>query len=134
MKFPINRDTENGVFLVSITLDKNQLMNVLLDTGASTSTFDFTSMVMAGYDLRNPLDTAQIETGNGVVQVEIFEIREIAAFGIVRKHFPIQVCDFLTHGILSEYQGILGIDFFEGTKFCIDTVENNLSVEQKTGR
>jgi predicted aspartyl protease len=132
MKFPIKRDAENGVFLVSITLDKNQPMNVLLDTGASTSTFDFTSMVMAGYDLRNPLDTAQIETGNGVVQVEIFEIREITAFGIVRKHFPIQVYDFLTHGILSEYQGILGIDFFEGTKFCIDTVENILSIEPKT--
>ena len=129
MKFPIKRDPENGVFLVGITLDNHEPMNVLLDTGASISTFDFTSLVMAGYDLRNPLDTAQIETGNGIVQVEIFEMQEIAAFGIVRKHFQIQVYDFLAHGVLSEYQGILGVDFFEGTKFCIDTVRNQISIE-----
>lgn len=129
MKFPIKRDAENGVFLVNIKLDKHQPMNVLLDTGASTTTFDFTSLVMAGYDLRNPLDTAEIETGNGIVQVQIFEMQEIAAFGIVRQHFQIQVYDFLAHGLLSEYQGVLGVDFFEGTKFCIDTVQNLISVE-----
>lgn len=129
MKFPIKRDPENGVFLVGITLDNHEPMNVLLDTGASISTFDFTSLVMAGYDLRNPLNTAQIETGNGIVQVEIFEMQEIAAFGIVRKHFQIQVYDFLAHGVLSEYQGILGVDFFEGTKFCIDTVRNQITIE-----
>ena len=129
MKFPIKRDPENGVFLVGITLDNHEPMNVLLDTGVSISTFDFTSLVMAGYDLRNPLDTAQIETGNGIVQVEIFEMQEIAAFGIVRKHFQIQVYDFLAHGVLSEYQGILGVDFFEGTKFCIDTVRNQITIE-----
>ncbi len=129
MNFPIERDPENGVFLVGITLDKHEPMNVLLDTGASTTTFDFTSLVMAGYDLRNPLDTAEIETGNGIVQVQIFEMQEIAAFGIVRKHFQIQVYDFLAHGILSTYQGILGVDFFEGTKFCIDTVRNQISIE-----
>ena len=130
MKFPIKRDAENGVFLVSIKLDKHQSMNVLLDTGASTTTFDFTSLIMAGYDLRNPLDTAEIETGNGVVETQVFEIQEIAAFGIVRQHFQIQVYDFLAHGLLSEYQGVLGVDFFEGTKFCIDTVQNLLSVER----
>ena len=129
MNFPIERDPENGVFLIGITLDKHEPMNVLLDTGASTTTFDFTSLVMAGYDLRNPLDTAEIETGNGIVQVQIFEILEIAAFGIVRQHFQIQVYDFLAHGILSNYQGVLGMDFFEGTKFCIDTVRNQISIE-----
>ena len=129
MNFPIERDPENGVFLIGITLDKHEPMNVLLDTGASTTTFDFTSLVMAGYDLRNPLDTAEIETGNGIVQVQIFEILEIAAFGIVRQHFQIQVYDFLAHGILSNYQGVLGVDFFEGTKFCIDTVRSQISIE-----
>ncbi len=131
MNFPIERDSENGVFLVSITLDKREPMNVLLDTGASTTTFDFTSLIMAGYDLRNPIDTAEIETGNGVVQVQIFEIQEIAAFGIVRRQFQIQVYDFLAHGLLSEYQGVLGVDFFEGTKFCLDTVKNQISVKEQ---
>jgi hypothetical protein len=39
------------------------------------------------------------------------------------------VYDFLAHGMLSNYQGLIGMDFFEGTKFCIDTVKNLISIE-----
>jgi hypothetical protein len=72
---------------------------------------------------------AEIETGNGVVETQVYELHEIAALGIVRKHFQIQVYDFLAHGMVADYQGMLGMDFFEGTKFCIDTVQNQISIE-----
>jgi hypothetical protein len=29
-------------------------------------------------------------------------------------------------GIFSDYDGLLGLDFFESTKFCIDTRENTI--------
>jgi len=38
----------------------------------------------------------------------------------------IQIYDFLAHGIFSDYNGLLGLDFFEGTKFCIDMKENTI--------
>jgi predicted RNA-binding protein len=41
----------------------------------------------------------------------------------------VQVYDFLAHDILSSYQGVLGLDFFEGTRFTIDMVENTIIVE-----
>lgn len=129
MTFPFRRDSGNGMVVVVVELDKLQKMTVILDTGASISTFDLTEMVMAGYDLSNPVGRTKIETGNGVVETQVYELQEIAAFGIVRKHFQIQVYDFLAHGMVADYQGMLGMDFFEGTKFCIDTVQNQISIE-----
>lgn len=31
-------------------------------------------------------------------------------------------------GIFSDYNGLLGLDFLEGTKFCIDTKENTITL------
>jgi len=42
--------------------------------------------------------------------------------------FEIQVYDFIAHGIFSDYNGLLGLDFLEGTNFCIDTIENTISI------
>ena len=32
------------------------------------------------------------------------------------------------NGITSSYQGVLGLDFFENTKFCIDMRDNTITV------
>jgi len=129
MNFPFKRGSEDGMLLVEVLLDSLTKMSVLLDTGASFSTFDSTELLMAGYDLSKPIGFADVETAIGMLQVEVFELHEFTAFGITKKNYRIQVYDFLAHGLLSEHQGILGLDFFEGTKFCIDTVRNQISIE-----
>jgi hypothetical protein len=43
----------------------------------------------------------------------------------------VQAHDFLEHGITSDYNGLLGLDFFEGCKFCIDMEMSELSVTEK---
>ena len=59
---------------------------------------------------------------------EVFEIDSFASLGVTKEKFQIQVYDFLAHGIFSDYNGLLGLDFLEGTKFCIDTRENVISL------
>jgi hypothetical protein len=44
---------------------------------------------------------------------------------LTKEKFQIQVYDFLAHGIFSDYNGLLGLDFLEGCKFCID-MKNNI--------
>jgi len=66
---------------------------------------------------------------NGMVETEVFELQKVNGLGITRKKYPVQVYDFLAHGILSNYEGLLGMDFFEGTKFCINTIRNQISIE-----
>ena len=130
MNFNFERDPESGVILVGIFLDGQYRLKMLLDTGASHTTIDSNELYMADYDLSNTLGTMELETANGIIQAEIFEIQEVAALGISRKNFSIQIYDFLKHGIISKYQGLLGMDFFEGTKFCIDTLSNQITIEE----
>jgi hypothetical protein len=47
---------------------------------------------------------------------------------LTKEKFQIQVYDFLAHGIFSDYNGLPGLDFLEGTKFCIDTRVNVISL------
>ncbi len=125
----IERDHDGGVLLVSVFLDVHRPLTLILDTGAGSTTLDITELILAGYDLGNPLGSQLNETANGIVTAQIFEIREFSALGISRKNYRVQVYDFLAHGMISNYQGLLGMDFFEGTKFCIDTVRNQISIE-----
>ena len=68
------------------------------------------------------------KAANGVVETQVYELNAFGSLGMVKQDFQIQVYDFLAHGIFSDYNGLLGLDFLEGTKFCIDTVENTITI------
>jgi hypothetical protein len=74
------------------------------------------------------IGTVEIETANRIIETEIFEINTFASLGLTKEKFQIQVYDFLAHGIFSDYNGLLGLDFLEGTEFCIDIRENTITL------
>jgi predicted aspartyl protease len=104
-------------------------LKMILDTGASCTTIDFTALCMAGYVFGQALKTVPVETANGVIDANIFEVESLTALGHTVRKIPVQVYDFMKHGILSDYDGMLGLDFFEDTVLTIDmkncTVEIN---------
>ena len=51
-------------------------------------------------------------------------------FGITKNKFQIQVYDFLAHGVFSDYDGLLGMDFWQGYKFCINTEQKTISINE----
>ena len=51
-----------------------------------------------------------------------------AVIGITKSNFMVQVYDFLAHGITSDYNGLLGLDFLRETKFCIDLNKGEIGV------
>jgi len=127
MKYRFERDPENGVIFVIVKLDDNYTFKMLLDTGASHTTFDTNALYMAYYPM-GKLETSVIETANGIVKVDIFEASNLTALGHTVYGKPVQVYDFLAHGILTDYEGVLGIDFFENTVFCIDMINNTIEI------
>jgi predicted aspartyl protease len=129
MKYPFERDPEGNIILVPAVLNGEYKMKHVLDTGASHTTIDKNALIVESIDLGNPVAHMQIETSNGVIKVDVFEMESLSAFGITRHNVQVQVYDFLAHDILSSYQGVLGLDFFEGTRFTIDMVENTIVVE-----
>ena len=87
--------------------------------------------IYSGYELKNAVETVTIETANGIVQSEVFEMKQVYSLGIIKEKFRAQVYDFLSHGIFSNYDGLLGLDFFEGRKFCIDMNLNEITIADK---
>jgi predicted aspartyl protease len=125
------RELISNAIVVSVTIDNGRRLKMILDTGASNTTIDSNMLYLYGYSLNDSIGTVQIETANGIIDTEVFEMKTLSAFGLLRQNFQIQVYDFIAHSIISDFNGLLGLDFFEGTKFCIDTVENEITITEK---
>ncbi len=125
------REPISNAIVVSVTIDNGRRLKMILDTGASNTTIDSNMLYLYGYSLNDSIGTVQIETANGIIDTEVFEMKTLSAFGRMRQSFQIQVYDFIAHGIISDFNGLLGLDFFEGTKFCIDTLENEITITEK---
>jgi len=128
MTYKFKREPESGLILVNIEIDYKYELNMILDTGATNTTIDSSALYLLGYDLKDNIGIVEIETANGIIETEIFEIDTFIALGLKKEKFQIQVYDFLAHGIFSNYNGLLGLDFLEGTKFCIDTNINTITL------
>ena len=128
MIYKFKREPESGLILVNIEIDNKFELKMILDTGATNTTIDSNALYLLGYELKDSIGTVDIETANGIIETEVFEIDRFTSLGISKKNFQIQVYDFLAHGIFSDYNGLLGLDFLEGTKFCIDTNENTITL------
>jgi hypothetical protein len=131
MTFSFERMVDGGLIIVGLTLDKKNKLRMILDTGCSNTTIDSNALYLAGYELKDAVEIVEIETANGIVESEVFEVNQIKSIGILKSKFKIQVYDFLAHGIFSNYDGLLGLDFLEGTKFCIDTNLNEITITAK---
>jgi predicted aspartyl protease len=128
MTYKFKRESESGLLLANIEIDNKYELKMILDTGATNTTIDSNALYLLGHDLEDSIGTVEIETANGIIETEIFEIECFSSLGIQKNKFQIQVYDFIAHGIFSDYNGLLGLDFLEGTKFCIDTKENTISI------
>ena len=128
MTYKFKREPDSGLILVNIEIDNKYELKMILDTGASNTTIDSNALYLLGYDLKDNVGTVEIETANGIIETEVFEIGTFSSLGLTKDNFQIQVYDFLAHGIFSDYNGLLGLDFLEGTKFCIDTKTDTITL------
>ena len=130
MIYSFERDPGSGIILVKARLDGEYKFKMALDTAASCTTFDYNALHVTGYPVGDIIETGMIETANGIVKVGIFEVDSISALGHTLYNRPVQIYDFLAHGILSDYDGVLGIDFFENTAFRVDMNNQTVEIEE----
>ncbi len=122
------REPESGLIVIRVEIDGKSELKMVLDTGATNTTIDNNAQYLLGYDLKDSIGRVEIETANGVIETDVFEVLSFSSLGLSQDNFQIQVYDFLAHGIFSDYNGLLGLDFLEGTKFCIDTKSNTITI------
>lgn len=129
MIFPFKRESEEGLIIVSIEIDGKYELKMVLDTGATNTTIDSNALYLLGYNLKDNIGTVEIETANGIIETEVFAVGRFSSLGQTKEKFQVQVYDFLAHGIFSDYNGLLGLDFLVDTKFCIDTKINTITLD-----
>jgi hypothetical protein len=124
-EIPANDD----VIIVNASIADKYKFRLALDTAATHTTIDSNVLYFSGYELKNSKGEKEVETSNGIIIVEIYEIDRLECLGIIKTSFEVQVYDFLAHGITSDYDGVIGLDFLRKHKFCIDIVNGEISVD-----
>ncbi len=130
MTYKLTRELETGILTVIALVNGTQRLKLILDTGATVTTIDSNVLYMAGYRPEDSVGTEMVETASGIIETDLYELKEFKLLGILRKNFVIQAHDFLEYGIISDYNGLLGLDFFEEYKFCIDMITNELTINK----
>lgn len=103
MSYHFKREFESGLILVNTEVDNKYELKMILDNGATNTTIDSNALYLLGYELKDNIGTVEIETANGIIETEIFEIERFSSLGLTKKRFQIQVYNFLAHGIFSDY-------------------------------
>ncbi len=127
--FPIDIPTDEDVIILNASIEGKFKFRLALDTAATHTTIDSNVLYFSGYELKNSKGEKEIETSNGIIIVETYDIDNLECLGIIRTNFEVQVYDFLAHGITSDYDGVIGLNFLKEHKFCIDIAKGEVSVD-----
>ena len=117
--YPFELTDDINLIILLASVDGYEL-RLALDAGASNTVVDLTALLIAGYRLSETTAQVEIETGKGVITADVYTIRTLDVLGIRQADFTIFSYDFLANSILTDIDGVLGLDFFKGRKLCID--------------
>jgi predicted aspartyl protease len=127
--FTFDLPTDENVIIVNASIQGKYKFRLALDTAATHTTIDSNVLYFSGYELKNSKGEFEIETANGIIVVERYDLEQLECLGISKTNFEVQVYDFLAHGITSDYDGVVGLNFLREHKFCIDILKGEVSVD-----
>ena len=127
--FTFDLFADEDIIIINAIIDGRYEFRLALDTAATHTTIDSNVLYFSGYELKKSKGEKNIETSNGIIVVEQFDIEELECLGIRQTNFEVQVYDFLSHGITSDYDGVIGLDFLKDHKFCIDLKKNEITID-----
>jgi len=113
-------DPSHGPILVKAEVtgpDRSVALQLILDTGATTSVLNDAVLLTLGYDLASVTDRIQMTTGSLMTSVPRVVLTRLTTLGQHRFGFPV-----LAHTlpISASVHGLLGLDFLRGGVLTID--------------
>ena len=122
-------DARKGLVLLTAEIigpKREVIVRLALDTGATATLIKPNALIIAGYDLTNLTDEAQVTTGSELISVPRITVRRIIALDV-------QVDDLsvLAHAVpkSARIDGVLGLDFFRGKRLTIDFQVGEITLE-----
>jgi predicted aspartyl protease len=120
------RENDESLIIVNVKIN-DSVLHLAFDTGATHTVIDLTALLVAGVELPKQKEMSLFETASGVLEAQVLNVPIISFANIKRPNFTLTTYDYLANGILSDIDGVLGLDFLQGYKFCVDTVKQELS-------
>ena len=74
---------------------------------------------MVGIKATDSIRDVDFETAGGIVTAAVYLVPVFSALGITKRNFEICAYDFLGNGIVSEFDGMLGLDFLKGKDLLV---------------
>jgi predicted aspartyl protease len=113
-------DPHRGLIILQAELtgpSGSGILQLALDTGATTTLINVAMLVAIGYDPGLSTDRVQVTTGSGVEFAPRVELQRLTALG--QERYGLQV---LGHTLppSSGVDGLLGLDFFRGLRLSLD--------------
>jgi hypothetical protein len=123
--FNFDLPADEDIIIVNASLEGKYKFRLALDTAATHTTIDSNVLYFSGYELKDSKGEQEI----GIIVVEIYDVEQLECLGIIKDRFEVQVYDFLAHGITSDYDGVIGLNFLKETKFCVDIAKGEITVD-----
>ena len=119
---------EEGDVIIVIAWIGNYRFKLAFDTAATHTTIDSNALFVSGYQLKDSVGETEIETSNGMVIVELYNMQNFDCLGIKKQELQVQVYDFAAHGVNSEYHGMVGLNFLKDHRFCVDMIKEKITI------
>lgn len=118
MKFSFKSDY--GLIHVRVEIARQErevILNLALDTGATGTIISVKKLIEVGYDLDKPEDEIYITTGSGLISVPKITIENLTALGKPKENFSV-----ITHDLppTASVDGVLGMDSLRDKVLTVD--------------
>ena len=123
--YTFERETEDDLIVISVIIGKS-LVDLVVDTEAFHTFIDFGILIKEGYRLNDTKGVIAVETANGVIYANRFDINSINTLGIIKQNF--EVTSYLFDDPESNFKGVIGLDFLGESEICINLKDNILTV------
>ena len=64
-----------------------------------------------------------------LLKVSFFSSKKFKAINTELTNVEVCAYDFFAHQVLTDFDGVLGLDFFKGVKFCIDMNKSEITIQ-----
>ena len=82
------RETEDDLIAVTGRIG-NSVVDLVLDTGASHTFINFGILIKEGYRMGDTKGLVPIETANGIIYANRFDVANFSILGITKKSFEV---------------------------------------------
>lgn len=128
MKYKFDLGDDDSLILVDAEIDEMPF-TLAIDTGATHTVIDLTSLLISGYSMSDIKGTVHIETAKGAIEAYIFEIENFKAIGKTIQNLIVCSYDFLANSVFINIDGVIGLDFYRGNILTIDFKRNTINLE-----